>query len=714
MALIGKIRKNSWLLVVLIALGLGGFIIMDMTSGQQSVFGSGQTVVGNFEGEKLDWREFYNVEQVLYSGSASDVFGRRDQLWNYFVEEALVKQEAEELGLGVSKTELTELEFGPNPSTVIVSRFQSQQAPGTVDRQQLDYIKGLIESRGVQDAIDQGQLNPNFPAFWSHQRKEITKIRLQEKISALASKAMYTPTWMAEMGFKDQNLKVDMTYVQVPFDEIDNTEVTLEDSDFEAYIKENEATFRQEEETRRVDYVVFNVTPTAEDSAELKQKVTEMIPDFASTENDSLFAIRNNGIYNPAYATQAEVTSKPVADTVFKLPVGNVFGPYEEAGEYKLVKVIERHMVADSADTRHILLSATTPAEFNAAKVRMDSFQRVLEEGTASFDSLAIKYSQDPGSASEGGVYENVTPNQFVAPFNKVLFITGEIGKLYQVRTQFGWHLVEVLSRSASQTERVKVAYVAEPIVPSKATQDQIYTNVVNFRAEHGSLEELAQAVSEDPDLELVTSPNLSKNDFTVGALGTGQESREIVRWAFIDADGVNAVSEKVYVFEDESQLYNDKYVIVGLKSIQKAGLPDVANIRSEIEPQVLNKKKAEIIKSQIEGKSMADIAAQYETSVDSLTNVSFSQTSLGSLGAEPAVIGTAIALEEGEQSAPIVGNSGVFVVKLTRKPTVATPTGIPQIRQQMSSTAKARVPSALIQAMRENADVTDNRSRFY
>lgn len=687
---------------------------MDMTSGQQSAFGGGQTIVGSFEGEKLDWREFYNVEQVLYSGSSADVFGRRDQLWNYFVEEALVKQEAEVLGLGVSRTELNDLEFGPNPSTVIVSRFQNPQIPGTVDRQQLDYLKGLIESRGVQDAIDQGQLNPSFPAFWAHQRKEITKLRLQEKISSMVSKAMYTPTWMAEMGFADQNLKVDVAYVRVPFDEIDNTEVTLEDSDYQAFIKENKATYEQKEETRKVEYVVYNVTPSVQDSADLKDKIAELIPSFSETKEDSLFALRNNGLYNPSYATKAEVTSRAVADTVFQLPVGTVYGPYEENGEYKLVKVIERHSVSDSADTRHILLSATTPAEFDAAKVRLDSFKTVIENGSISFDSLAVKFSQDPGSSANGGLYENVTPNQFVPEFNKVLFVTGDIGTLYPVRTQFGWHLVEVLSRSPEQSERVKVAYVGDKIIPSKATQDKLYTEVVNFRAQNETLEQIAQAIADNPDLEMVTSPSLKKNDYIVGALGAGPESREIIRWAFIDAEGVNDVSEKVYVYEDASQLYNSQYVIVGLKSIQKAGLPSVASIKSDIEARVLNEKKAELIISQIEGKSMADIAAQYETSVDTLTNISFSQSSLGEIGVEPAVVGTAIALEEGVQSGPIKGNSGVFVVQLTRKPTIAAPSGIPQIRQQMSSTAKARVPSALIQAMRKNADVTDNRSRFY
>ena len=72
MALIGKIRKNSWLLIFLIGLGLGGFILMDMFSGQQSIFGSTQFTVGKVAGEKLDWNEFNRAESILYSNSGGD------------------------------------------------------------------------------------------------------------------------------------------------------------------------------------------------------------------------------------------------------------------------------------------------------------------------------------------------------------------------------------------------------------------------------------------------------------------------------------------------------------------------------------------------------------------------------------------------------------------------------------------------------------------
>ena len=701
MALISKIRKNSWLLIVLIGLGLGGFIIMDMTSGQQSVFGSSQLTVGEIDGQKLDWNQFNRVEQVLYGNSGGEVFSRRKQLWDYFVEEAIVQDEAKALGLGVSKSELMDLQFGTNPSPVIRQRFTD---PNTrqVNFQQLNQIKTAIENGTFSD--------PQMRAFWSHQEKEIIKERLQSKLNAMVTKAIYTPTWMAEMGYQDQNVSLDMAYVKVPFDEIDNTEITLSDADYKNYLEQNKARYRQEEETRKLEYTVFNVLPTVTDSAKLREKIVSLIPDFEAAENDSAFVERNYGSINGFYLSKDEL-SPAVADTALSIPVGSVYGPYVEQGSYKAMKVLARATLADSADTRHILISADTPQKFTAAEKTIDSLENLLLTGVATFDSLAIKFSQDPGSASKGGKYENVTPNQFVPQYNEVLFITGQVGQLYKVRSDFGWHLIEVLSRSASSTERVKVAFIEERIVPSEDTQNDVYERALAFVGKNRSLKEMAQSV-EAEGLELETSTGLKKNDFTVGALGAGQASRDIVRWAFNASEG--DVSPEIYGFQDPVDYYTNKYVVAGLKSVQAAGLPSVDNIKDEIEQLVINEKKGEMIVQRIQGDNLEAIAGNFSTQVDTARNVIFNASFLPNLGSEPKVIGKAFTMEEGQVSKPVIGKSGVFVIKVMRKPQAGQATNIPQLRRSIAAPVRSQVPGQLIQAMKKNAAIEDNRSRFY
>lgn len=706
MALIGEIRKNSWLLVALIALGLIGFIVMDMTSGQQSIFGSSQTTIGEFGGQKLDWNKFNRTEEILYGGSGGDVYARRDQLWNYFVEEALIKEEAEEIGLGVSVAELKDLQFGTDPSPIIRNRFTDQQTR-QLDFQQLNQIKTSIEDGTALE-------DPRFVAFWRHQEQEIIKDRLQSKLAGMVAKAIYTPTWMAEMGQAELNAPAEFAYVKVPFDEIDDSEVSVSDADYEAFLKKNRATYDRDEETRKLEYVVFDVLPTAQDSTELRGKIANLLSEFQATDNDSTFVERNYGSINGAFVTKESV-SPVIADTVFALPVGSVYGPYVEGRAYRAVKVVDRLNMADSADTRHILISADSPEAFLTAKRRVDSLEQLIASGQERFDSLATKFSQDPGSASKGGLYENVTPGQFVPEYNDIIFETGELNKLYKVQTTFGWHLVEVLSRSSTSKPRVKLAFLEEAIVPSEETQNNIYDRVLAFVGQNRDIESLRAAAKEASDLEIETSPSLAKNDFSIGSLGTGQASRDIIRWAFKDAS-VGDVSPDVYSYQDPQAYFTNKMVVAALRSVQGEGLPSVANIKDEIETLVLNEKKAEVLKQRISSADLSAVASQFDVPIDTARNVNFSASFVPGLGGEPAVIGEVFNMSVGATAGPIVGKSGVFVVKLLSKPEAApaTAASMPQIKRNMAAPLQNQVPRNLMQAMKDNANIDDNRFRFY
>ena len=186
MALIGQIRKRSWILIVFISIGLGGFIFMDYSSAQNRGGGAAQNVLGVVNGEKVERQEFENAYNLLYNGSSGDVNGQRAYLWNYMVEEKIIRKESAKLGLGVSRDELKDLEFGTNLSPSITQRFRGQN--GQVDRAQLNNIKQIIESGTIKQAIEEGQLNQQFTSLWSQIEQEVIKNRLQSKIDKLVEK----------------------------------------------------------------------------------------------------------------------------------------------------------------------------------------------------------------------------------------------------------------------------------------------------------------------------------------------------------------------------------------------------------------------------------------------------------------------------------------------------------------------------------------------
>jgi len=711
MALISKIRKNSWILVVLIGLGLGGFILMDMTSGQQSIFGSGQTIIGEVEGEKLDWAEFNRTDELLYGGSASEVYGRREALWNYFVEQFIVNKEASNLGLGVGREELRELEFGQNLSPVIVQRFSDPNVPGMVNRQQLEFFRQVIDNNQMEAAIQAGQLNPTFPSFWRHQEKEIIKDRLQSKLIAVVSKGMYTPSWVAERMDMEQNHQIDFSYVQIPFNEVTDEEINLTDADYENFLEKNQASFNLEEEQRNIEFVTFEVNPISEDSILIKEKMESLIPELRNTDNLQIFLEQNYGIYDEAYYSRAQLPES-IADLVFEMEVGSVNGPFIDQNTYKAIKLTDKKIVPDSVKSRHILISATNPAEFPAAQQRVDSLIALLEAGTHSFDSLAAQYGSD-GTRTTGGDLGYVANGTMVKPFNDLIFFQAEPGQYYTVTTDFGVHLVEVTGRRYTKnTEAVQLAILSETIVPSEDTQNEMYDQVLEFTSNNRTIDDLRKSVEGRSDLYLETASSIKKNDYNIGSLGGGQSSRDLVRWAF--SEEIGKVSPEIYIYQDPINYYNNKYVVAGIVSIQKSGIPSLASMKDEIMLEVMNDKKGQLLTQAISGKSLEETASSYSTSVEDATGVTLSSSFVPGMGNEPKVIAAAFSQEVGEISEAIIGNNGVYLVKTERKPALPAATNTPNIKRAMITQNRSIAALRLLESMKKDAEIKDNRFRFY
>ncbi len=701
MALIGEIRKNSWLLIFLIGLGLASFILMDMFSGNKSVFGSQGSSMGSIAGSSVDWKEFSRAENALYRSQGGDVLARRNSLWNYFVEKAIVEKEADELGLGVSKAELMDLQFGNNLSPIIQQRFADPNRPGSVLRENLDGFKQQIEG---------GTLDESLRPFWKHQEGEIIKDRLQTKISNVISKGLFTPTWMAEMASNDQNQKATFSYVQIPFDEVGDADVSLTDADYTNYLNNNASQYRQDEETRIMNYVTFDVKATAADSAAVRKEIADLIPKFQATEDDSVFVESNYGSIDDAYIKKAQL-SPAIANEVFTMAPGTVKGPYIDGANYRAVKVLDIMTIPDSVKCSHILRRATNQNEYFAAKKTIDSL-KLLVDGGSSFSELAKTHSEDASNASKGGDLGNAWMNQMVKPFNDVIFYKGKEGESHVVVTQFGVHLVKIGRKQYLTNEKgVKLAYLNQPIVPSEETQKEKYNDVLEFVGQNRTMDQLQKSVAANPNLSLETSPPVKKNDFIVGSLGSGNASRKMIKTIYGLSPG--NVSPEIYDYQDPVNNYDNKYVVSALSAVQPKGVPSVANIKSTIQPFVLNQKKGEILKSKITSNNLSQVASNYQVKVDTARNVAITGVIPG-LGNEPKVLASALSMNVNDVSKPIIGNNGVYLLQVVDKPSVSATANIPQVRKSTSASIQRQVKSKLLQAMKKNVEIEDNRSTFY
>lgn len=719
MALIGQIRKKgSWILVVLIALGLGGFIVQDMLiSGPNQGMGSQSSNIGKVNGEEISLQEFNRVENLVLSGS-NDVFAQRRDLWNFFVESTILEQRASKMGLGVPVEELDGLQFGPTYSPIIVQNFPNPQAPGLPNTQQLTQLRDIIKNGGIDAAIANGQLSPNFRSIWRHQENLIIKERLQSKLNTLVAKGMYTPSWMAQDLGAMQNQSVSFAYVKVPFDEVDNNEVSLSDADFKAYLNDNAEQFEREEEMRQLSYVVFNVEATPEDTAAVRAEVQELANDFAQAANDTSFIERNQGLFPGAYQKVSQL-SPTLQDVVADLEVGEVYGPYFDQDFFRAVKVMDKMTLPDSVRARHILLRVNPqdPSSLPAVQNRIDSIKTAIESGTTTFAAMNDQYNDDVVAQGEGGDLGYAGLNAMVKPFNDLIFYEAEQGELYSVITQFGVHLVEVMGKKYETNEAgYLLGYVQEEMVPSESTQKEKYNEAFAFMTNNRTLKEMTAATGENPTLTVETSNAFDANAYQVGfTIPAGSTSREMVKWAFGGDAKLGKVASYVYEFSDPVRYFDNQYLVIALSKVMKPGMPAVDEVRNDIEPAVANIKKGKMLSQALQGKSLSEAANAYGTSVDTLNNVSFNTSFLQDIGNEPKLVGEAFKLPQGETSAPIVGNTGVYMVSILSKmaPQSAT-ANVPQLRQQYNTTARTRVAGQLMATIRENAKIKDNRAAFY
>jgi peptidyl-prolyl cis-trans isomerase D len=698
MALIGTIRKNGWILIVFMVLALGGFILMDIVSNSSRYSQGDVNSLGKVNGKEIKRSEFDTYEKLVYSNAGSSAFQVREQVWNYFVESELVKDEAEKMGLGVSKDELLDLQFGDYLSPIIMQRFGQGGQP---DRAQLANIRSAIEGGTFTD--------PNNRAYWAVQEKEVVKDRLENKIVNMATKALYVPSWQAEMNFRESNDKVDYLSVRVPYDKVNDADAVPTDADYEAFLKDNGKLYEQTEESRILSYTSFDVVPTAADSNAARVAVNKLVAGLAAAKNDSLFVVNNNGTFEDTYKAKSALPAN-VADSLMSRPVGSVVGPYLNNGVYSIAKILDRKSLPDSVRARHILIKGATPD----AKKKIDSLQALLTTGRFRFDSLAMRNSQDGGSAIKGGDLGWFAQGMMVPEFNATCFYKAEQGKYYTVATQFGWHLIEVTGKKFIKNETsVKAAYLSERVVPGKETQQAVKDKALALLQKSKNLEDLNKTTGEQ-SIALQPSTPLKANDFSLGLLGSGDDIREIVRWAFNEKTKSGSISKEVFAIRDQSGgFFDSKYVIAGLQSVAPKGKITVAAAKSmnEIGVKVRNIKKAEALKKQISNAGDINaIAQQFGAKVDTARAATITMN----IG-EPRVLGAVFGTAKGAVSQPVIGNNGLYyVMPVSDRPELQVPADLTMFRRSAGAFAVSTVRNGLIDAMRKAADLQDNRSRFY
>lgn len=710
MSVIQKIRdKYARWAVVAIALSLLGFILMDALAGRGSIFGQQSTTIGKINGKKIDYIEFNKKVQAQEEMARAQGYdmgeaGRQqviESVWSQEIMQTLLQEQIDELGLTVGKKELNDMLFGANPPQDLRQNFTD---PNT----------GVYNAQAAQQYINQvkSQGTPEQKAQFNDYLGQLEFGRLTEKYATLLSSTIYFPKWFVEKQNADNSLVGRASYVSIPYTTISDSAVKVSDEEIKEYMNDHKEDFEQKEETRSISYVVFNAAPSSADSAAVRQQLESLKGQFQAAPDAAQFIAQQGSAITFAdqYFGQSQI-QVPNKDSIFALPNGGVFGPYLDANNYVLAKKLDVKTMPDSAKVRHILISTGNPqtgqpgTPDSVAKRRIDSIAAAINNG-ASFDSMVVRYSDDPGSKEKGGVYDFFPQGQMVPQFNDFAF-GKPVGTRDVVKTDFGYHLVEVLGHKGSQPY-YKVAYLAKPIVPSNETDQAASSAASLFAGDARNLKTFNDNFDKNlkgKGYNKLVAQDIRESDFSIQGLGS---NRTLVRNIFEADQGDVLQPERV----------GDNYVVVAVTEVNEKGMMSVAKARAVVEPVLRNEKKAELIKQKIGKISTLEAAsAAVGQPVQVADSLHFNGAN-AVFGYEGKVIGAVFNPANKGKVVPeaIEGQSGVYVLRVDNISTVPVPAANVQQQQEM---LKQQARQGLmyrnpIQALQEAADIQDNRAKFF
>ena len=711
MAVIGKIRQRSGLLIFLIGLSIVGFLVMDATNSQGSLLKGRKDSVGKVDGEKILYNDFTKKYEENIKSAEEQMRGQpmgdeqrnymRTQTWTEMVSDIIFKKTYDALGIGVTPEEMRELAMGENASPYIRQdqQFKNPQT-GQFDPAQVSlYLQRLDQDpQGVEPGTVRKQ--------WLKFETLLKKNQFQQKYDNLINKGFYVPTWMSEMSYNDQTRTVDLKYVQFPYTDVTDADAKVTDEEVKKYLEEHAAKFEQDEETRKLQYVTFDIIASSGDSASTIKSLEEKRADFAKGEkqaDDSVFVkLYSETPFDEAYYDKEKLFTA-VKDSFFSLPVKSIVGPYLDGASYKLAKITDRKMISDSVHVRDIKIGfegITTQEAANTKFKLIDSIFKLVDTLKADFGMVAAMYSDDMESKMRGGDIGWVKQGEKDKMYNDLVFYRAQKGKFYRIpsQTENAIHIVQVVEDKPTKLA-VQVAYLSKEIIPSGETERNIYGNATTFATDNQTETKFKEAGKKSG---VKTINAVQKDAFTVEGLGS---AREVVKWAFDAKKG------------DVSSIFTvgKKHVVVLLEEIRAKGLPDVAAVSERIKPLVAQEKKFEFLSKKIEAtkaSTLDDLVTKFGKQVVEATSVSFVNPSLNGVP-EPTVAAVTLVTTTGKLSKAVKGTSGVYVVQPIvvyepGKMVDYTPYSM-QMKQQMQG--KSRNAQEVLKKL---AKVEDNRFDFF
>lgn len=710
-----RIRRRTGLLVGIVGLALVIFILESLLGSGKSIFGGNEmSSVGSINGHKIDRNEFLaridaqlnNYRQRNQGADVDDNTRAQitESVWQQYISDLVIKPQFDKAGIIVGEDELYDRVVA-NPAPSIIQNLSDQNGQINAQFARPDGSLDLVKwKQAVQSVTGDQEIAVR------QMEDQVKNTRYFEKYRALINKGLYVTKAEAKAIFKNQNTKMDIAYALKRFDSVSDSTVKLTDSDLQKYYNDHSYMFMNNETTRKVEYVAYNVVPSPEDLATIEKDAIRAAGEFKgkSMRDDSAFIAQESE--NGAITIQ-NMTKKTMIirdSSVYTAAPGTVFGPYNEGAYFKIYKVEMINSMADSAKIRHILIGLTDPKTQQPirtkerAKKEADSLLTLIKDKKVTFDTLVKTVSNDLGSISKGGDYGWFDESKgFVEPYTNA-GLMGTKGNISVVETQFGYHIIEVLDVSKTRHNSYKVAQIFKLITPSEETNQAIFAKANQFGGENNTGDLFDKGV-ENQKLIKRMADNIKEGDRQLPGL---EQAKELVKWAYTAKKG------DVSVFT-----FADKHVVAKLSSIKEKGILPLEEVKDEVTVKARQDKKATMFLEEFKNKAgssknVEDVASKMGVEVRKQM-LSGMDHNIEGAGHDDIMVGTALGTKAGSSSKPTVGDNGVFVLAVNAvNQAEPEPADFKAQQKQAEQAINGRSDYEAFNALKEISDIEDHKAR--
>jgi peptidyl-prolyl cis-trans isomerase D len=709
MATLEKIRRRAGILVMtLIGMAMLGFILGDFNIRPSNKVAEINGVSYGVEDYRAEQQTLMNFYKMNYGQNLDQQLEQQieDETWRRMVRNSVMDESYDKLGITVSTDELKAMVAGDQAAGMGIPGAAAFSEPHPIVRQMFTNPETGEFNRFIMinyfNSLDQEQFAQERER-WLFIENEILEERKNQKYLALISKGLRP----SQLEVRDHHMatgkRVDFSYVAKNFTTVPDEEITVTESDLKAYYKENIEQYATEE-SRTIEYVVFEVVPSESDDANAELWATQTKSEFGRTTDQNL-ASYVNGIsdqpFDPAYYATDELDPL-LRDSLLSLPAGEVFGPYFEDDAYKLSRVKDMQMRPDSVRARHILLGYSVIGDARRAEEMADSLMTVIENG-GNFNAIAMEYSADESNRAIGGDLGWFEEGMMEIPFNDACF-SNQTGDLVKAETRFGVHIIRIENQSRP-VEKVQVATIVHTVIPTNQTDQEYYNRAVKFRGKATNMakfEEQAKEYGLDPRIV----PNITKDQRSIPGLGNPVN---MIGWAFAAEQG-----DVSTIFEVE-----DQYIVAALTEVKEDGYSDFEDVRAEVELAVKKQKKGEAIVAAMQedmqnASDIASFAQAQGLDVKEASQVQFANTFVSGIGMEPYIVGAAMTLPLETLAGPYIGENSVFVLSVTNREEADPDANLDPVENRLNFSLQSRTTYEAYNAMLEEANIEDNRLKVF